>query len=157
MMILDIWGQMLSKKEGMMRILKLPKYRDLWPGVGPRCGQGWRILHSTLSINIQASLGMQWIWFGRKLHIRYLHYNSICTGKTDTRDLSFLLWSTEILRWSQIMTLVIFNLSMGESWTWFYLFATSKLHPLRCYNFSPNHFLSSWWKDGSCFLLNHMG
>jgi len=26
---------MLSKKDGMMRIPKLPKYRDLRPGVGP--------------------------------------------------------------------------------------------------------------------------
>jgi len=26
-MILDIWGQMFSKKEGMMRIMKLDKYR----------------------------------------------------------------------------------------------------------------------------------
>ena len=44
-MILDIWGQMFSKKEGMMRILKLTKYRlkaQLEKDEGPS-GEGWRL------------------------------------------------------------------------------------------------------------------
>ena len=61
---------------------------------GTRCGKDWRKSHPTLSISIHRNLGMQWIWFGSKLQERYLQQGSICTERTDTRDLSFVL--TEI-------------------------------------------------------------